>query len=88
MGSITVLVIAHRLTTIRDADKIVVLKDGVKQEEGNHDYLIQNHPEGIYAGLVALQASANAEEPAAPEGDIDEDELDLEELAIKKKNTR
>lgn len=38
------------------------------------------HPDGIYAGLVALQASANAEEPAAPEDAIDEDEMTLEEL--------
>ena len=30
----TVIMIAHRLTTIRDADKIIVLKDGVVAEEG------------------------------------------------------
>ena len=50
----TVLVIAHRLTTIRDADKIVVLKDGVKLEEGDHKFLLREHPDGIYAGLVKL----------------------------------
>jgi subfamily B ATP-binding cassette protein MsbA len=52
------LVIAHRLTTIRDADKIIVLKDGVKTEEGDHKFLLANHPDGIYSGLVKLQESA------------------------------
>jgi ATP-binding cassette subfamily B protein len=32
----SVIVIAHRLTTIKDADKIIVLKDGVLTEEGTH----------------------------------------------------
>jgi ABC-type multidrug transport system fused ATPase/permease subunit len=47
-------VIAHRLTTIRDADKIVVLKAGEFQEQGSHDYLLENYPDGIYAHLVEL----------------------------------
>jgi ABC-type multidrug transport system fused ATPase/permease subunit len=53
-GNLTVIVIAHRLSTIRDADKIVVIKDGVKMEEGNHQYLLDNHPAGIYNHLVEL----------------------------------
>lgn len=36
----TVLVIAHRLGTIRNADNIIVLKDGVAAEEGTHDELV------------------------------------------------
>jgi len=51
---VTVLVIAHRLTTIRDADKIVVLKAGEKVEEGSHDYLLENFKDGIYAHLIEL----------------------------------
>lgn len=48
----TTLTIAHRLTTIRGADKIIVLtKDGIA-EEGNHDELIQK--KGVYASLYQL----------------------------------
>ena len=36
-GNITIIVIAHRLTTIRDADKIVVIKSGDMVEVGNHE---------------------------------------------------
>ncbi|MCT4543532.1 MAG: ABC transporter ATP-binding protein/permease, partial [Vallitalea sp.] len=38
----TVIVIAHRLNSIRDAHKIIVLKDGKILESGNHDSLIKN----------------------------------------------
>lgn len=57
-GNITILVIAHRLSTIREADKIVVIKNGVLTETGNHDTLIKDYPEGIYAGFVQKQASS------------------------------
>lgn len=59
-GDITIIVIAHRLSTIRDADKIVVLKNGELTESGTHEELLENYPEGTYAGFVAKQASAEA----------------------------
>ncbi|KAJ8748666.1 hypothetical protein K2173_008111 [Erythroxylum novogranatense] len=53
----TTVVVAHRLSTIRNADLIAVVKNGVITEKGSHDTLI-NIPDGIYASLVALHASA------------------------------
>ncbi|CAL9081642.1 unnamed protein product, partial [Musa textilis] len=51
------VVVAHRLSTIRGAEKIAVVKNGVVAEQGRHETLmgIQN---GIYASLVALQTSS------------------------------
>jgi ABC-type multidrug transport system fused ATPase/permease subunit len=49
----TVVMIAHRLSTLRDADKIIVLKDGVVAEEGTNDELIARG--GVYAELHRIQ---------------------------------
>ena len=46
------IVIAHRLTTIRDADTIMVLKDGELIEQGNHDELLTNYPSGTYVSFL------------------------------------
>jgi ATP-binding cassette subfamily B protein len=35
----TVIIVAHRLSTVKDADKIIVLQDGEVIEEGNHNEL-------------------------------------------------
>ena len=49
----TVITIAHRLTTIRDADKIIVLDGGVVAEQGTHQQLLALG--GIYAALCSTQ---------------------------------
>jgi putative ABC transport system ATP-binding protein len=46
----TALIIAHRLATVRDADRIAVIRDGKVAEQGTHDALVAQ--DGIYAGLV------------------------------------
>ena len=51
----TVIAIAHRLKTIKDADQIIVLDNGRIKEEGTHDDLIRN--EGLYAHLWNIQES-------------------------------
>jgi len=52
----TTIVIAHRLTTIRHADKIAVVDKGRIVEEGNHDALMAKGPEGFYYKLNNARA--------------------------------
>lgn len=49
----TVIIIAHRLSTVRGAHRIIVMDKGEIVEQGNHDELLQQH--GQYAHLHALQ---------------------------------
>lgn len=49
----TLIVAAHRLSTVRNADKIIVIKNGTIAEEGNHRQLIDAN--GIYSSLIRNQ---------------------------------
>jgi ABC-type multidrug transport system fused ATPase/permease subunit len=49
----TVITIAHRLSTLRNADKILVIDDGVVTEDGTHDELLAGN--GLYTRLRRLQ---------------------------------
>ena len=52
----TLIVIAHRLDTIRNADKILVIKDGQISEEGTHNSLMEQN--GIYRSFVTMRESS------------------------------
>ncbi|KAF5743846.1 ATP binding cassette subfamily B4 isoform 1 [Tripterygium wilfordii] len=54
----TTVVVAHRLSTIKNADVIAVVKNGVIVEKGRHETLI-TIKDGVYASLVALHTSAS-----------------------------
>jgi subfamily B ATP-binding cassette protein HlyB/CyaB len=60
----TVLIIAHRLSAVRDANRILVLERGQLVEEGSHAELI-GKKDGIYANLYQLQFGATATKTVA-----------------------
>ena len=50
----TTIIVAHRLSTIKDVDRILVIKDGIISEEGSHNELIRK--DGLYAKLWNRQS--------------------------------
>ncbi|KAG9306772.1 hypothetical protein G9A89_005672 [Geosiphon pyriformis] len=67
----TTVVVAHRLSTIKNADKIVVMQKGEIMEIGRHDELIER--EGIYYGLVKAQ-ELKTKRDAHDDNDSDDEE--------------
>ena len=55
----TTLIVAHRLATVKKADRIVVMQDGAVVAEGTHDALVAEN--GLYARLARLQFTDGAE---------------------------
>mgnify|MGYP002777081861 CR=1 FL=1 len=49
----TTIIIAHRLSTVRDADKIIVLNEGKVAEQGSHDELFEK--QGLYYKMLTIQ---------------------------------
>ncbi|KAJ6993333.1 ABC transporter B family member 1 [Populus alba x Populus x berolinensis] len=57
----TTIVVAHRLSTIRNAHVIAVIDDGKVAEQGSHSHLLKNYPDGSYARMIQLQRFTHSE---------------------------
>jgi ATP-binding cassette subfamily B (MDR/TAP) protein 1 len=64
----TTIVIAHRLSTVRNADCIAFVHEGRVVERGTHNELMQQAPDGKYRALVLLQQGSNGAGEQAAEG--------------------
>lgn len=64
----TVVMISHRFSTVRSADRIIVLDDGRLVEDGSHDQLMA--ADGRYARMYRLQADAYAEAGVSRENGV------------------
>ncbi|CAL1380379.1 unnamed protein product [Linum trigynum] len=71
----TTVIVAHRLTTVRDADVIAVIHHGKIVEKGSHAKLLEE-PEGAYSQLIRLQEmNKETEQPESEHQDPDRIEL-------------
>lgn len=55
----TALVVAHRLSTVKNADRIIVMERGQVAESGNHEELLQ--ADGLYRKLYEIQFAGKTE---------------------------
>ena len=73
----TTIIVAHRLSTVKKADRIYVVKDGCVAEVGTHEELMEE--KGLYYNLVLSQLTSHneddyEEEPQSPSCDTTDDE--------------
>jgi ABC-type multidrug transport system fused ATPase/permease subunit len=60
----TAVAVAHRLSTVRHCDRIIVLQDGVVTEQGSHAELMRRG--GLYSRMWLAQQSERAEAELVP----------------------
>ncbi|KAL5716448.1 ABC-type xenobiotic transporter [Ranunculus cassubicifolius] len=87
MENRTTVVVAHRLTTIRNADTIAVVHQGKIVEQGTHAQLI-NDPEGAYSQLIRLQEGAKHAEDILPHSDPDHIDVSSEEITMSRSRSQ
>ena len=64
--NVTTLIISHRVTTLSQADHILVMEDGRITQQGSHDELVKQP--GLYSRIFNIQSSQEASPPAPPQG--------------------
>jgi ATP-binding cassette subfamily B (MDR/TAP) protein 1 len=74
-ASRTTICVAHRLSTIRNADNIVVLSKGEIVEQGTHDQLLARN--GMYANLVNAQHISSTADEEKAERKVEEEDLEV-----------
>ncbi|TMW60566.1 hypothetical protein Poli38472_000608 [Pythium oligandrum] len=85
--SMTTLVIAHRLSTVRHADKIVVLSSGKIMQVGPHDELVKDE-EGLYYRLCKMQELQATREAAVAEDEEVQAIEKIEESHLARRDSR
>ncbi|XP_074659659.1 ATP-dependent translocase ABCB1-like [Tubulanus polymorphus] len=76
----TTIVVAHRLSTVKNADLIIALKDGAIVETGTHEKLMSS-PDGLYHQLVINQVKKESKsENESESSDEDDDDNDDDEI--------
>ena len=79
----TTVIVAHRLSTVRNADKIIVIESGKAVEEGSHDELL-GIDGGKYNNLIKIQLSQTDD----GENDVNKEIEDDVKKTIQKRNTK
>ncbi|MBF0300457.1 MAG: ABC transporter ATP-binding protein, partial [Oligoflexia bacterium] len=74
----TAIIIAHRLSTVQNADKIIVLDKGELVEEGNHQELLAKN--GLYFNLYTTQMLTTTKDTSATEDAITDADDEVEEV--------
>ncbi|KAI7750748.1 hypothetical protein M8C21_013050 [Ambrosia artemisiifolia] len=84
MDNRTTVIVAHRLSTVRNADMIAVIHKGKMVEKGSHSELVQD-PEGAYSRLIKLQeVNSGSEHHNSEDQDKSETEKELTKISSRK----
>lgn len=78
----TTIIVAHRLTTIRNADRIIVIREGVVEEDGSHSQLMAKN--GVYTKMVLSQNGGNLDDTKDADRVSDDEDYSEDETVSRK----